>query len=315
MKSFTAIAPAKINLHLRVFPKAKGQDYHEIENVMQTISLHDKLKIRVPENEEESKIVINERNRKINDAFGIKEIPHAITELKNATLSILIDDKTGQNIDVPIEDNLITKAIKKSLETNHFKNKTHIEISLEKNIPAQAGLGGGSSDAAATLLFMQKMLQLTDTQVAEIAKEIGCDVLFFLKGSRVKLVGKGEEVKEELESLKTPIVIAKPRGGVSTKQCYDAFDECPSQSEAKGKFFLLNDLQRPACEINPSIIDVIDCISEVCERDDVLMTGSGSACFGICESFDEARRACTKLKLNGFWARACSCSPAKASLI
>ena len=315
MKNFTAIAPAKINLQLKVFPINKGQTFHELENVMQTISLHDKLTFKIPESDEDLKKATNERNRKINDAFGIKEIQHETIELGNATVSILIDDKTGQNIKIGIEDNLITKAILKSLEVKDLGNKTHFEIILEKNIPAQAGLGGGSTDAAATILFMQKILNLSDDQVREIAGEIGCDVAFFLIGGKVKLVGRGEIVADIQESLKTPIVIAKPEGGVSTKQCYQTFDEMPHNTKEKGKFSLVNDLSIPACTINSDIEKVLACLEGVCENENVLMTGSGSACFGMCDSFDEARRACGQAKLNGFWSRACSCTSLKASLI
>ena len=320
MRSFTAIAPAKVNLQLRVDVNEPNETFHKVQTVMQTLSLHDKLQFLIPDNEEDMKAVTNARNRKINDAFGLKEAN--ATTLKDAglTISVLIDDHTSQNIQIAIEDNLVTKAILKSLNSTNrmledaFPMK-HIEAFIEKNIPAQAGLGGGSSDAVATLQVMSEIININNRQKASIAANLGSDVPFFLYGGRAEMFGTGVNFSKKLDSLKNPIVLIKPKNGVDTKSCYEAFDKHPKTMHPKGSLGLVNDLQESACKINPEIIDVLDLLKEHCEEDDILMSGSGSACFAICDTFSHAQAIATVASKRNWWSRACSFVDVKACLL
>lgn len=312
MLKFTAIAPAKINLHLRVFPKSEGEKFHSVENIMQTLTLHDKLTFLVPENDEDFEQVRSIRNRKINDCYGIKEANAQHYEKDDLSVSLLVDDHTDQNLQIPIDRNLITRALQASFNRTQ---KTHVEVLLKKNIPAQGGLAGGSSDAAATLQMAKKCWGVNDGKIARIAACLGSDVPYFLTGGRAKMLETGTELAEKLPSLKSPVVLVKPESGVSTKECYAKFDEMQNKALPKGEFGLLNDLQKPACSMEPSIRTTIKLLEENCEPENVLMSGSGSACFAICDTFEQARNVTTIATKEGLWARACSCANVKASLI
>ena len=127
--------------------------------------------------------------------------------------------------------------------------------------------------------------------------------------------GNGAILAENLTSLKNPIVLVKPNEGVSTKNCYEKFDEVPKNFPAIGKFHLRNDLEKPACALCPEISEVLVILRSLCNKEDVLMSGSGSACFAICESFEFARKVATLATRNGWWSRACSCVDLKASVL
>ena len=312
MITYTAIAPAKINLQLRVFPKLETQDFHKVENTMQTLSLHDKLTFLVPESDDDFKHILSVRNRKINDCYGIKDACALTCENGGLSVTILTDDRTGQNLQIPVEDNLITKAL---LATANLNEKLHVEVFVEKNIPAQAGLGGGSSDAAATLQMTKEFFGHSEEETTSIATQLGSDVPYFLTGGRVKMSDTGTTLTETFPSLKNPVVLIKPECGVSTKDCYEKFDAMQNSTEPKGQFSLLNDLQNPACCLQTDISDTLQFLEENCAPENVLMTGSGSCCFAICDTFDQARKIATIATRKGYWARGCSCANIKASLI
>ncbi|MDO4841252.1 MAG: hypothetical protein Q3982_01050 [Phoenicibacter congonensis] len=338
MKKFSAIAPAKINLTLKVAPLAEDKNKHEVETVMQTVTLHDTLFVSIPENEADELEVVNKRNRKINDAYGIKESGVQTFKEGNLEVSIVIDDLTGQNLKINGEDNLVTKAFCACAKKANLAKEMHIEVLLEKNIPAQAGLGGGSSDAAAALAIAKELFGLSDDVIAEIAAELGSDIAFFLNGGRAKMAGDGSVTTETLDSLKCPVLLVRPNDGVSTAECYAKFDElngaingdgdkCAAPQNGAingdgGKFAaaenasveLQNDLQEAAVSLCPEIKEVLNLLSENCGSKNVLLCGSGSCCFGICESFDQARKLASLASKQGYWSRACSCVNLKGTL-
>lgn len=282
---------------------------------MQTLSLHDKITFSIPETHADFEQICSVRNRKINDCFGIKDARALTCDEDGMTITVSIDDRTGQNLQIPVEDNLITQAIRKSFRASEITQASHVEVWVEKNIPAQAGLGGGSSDAAATLQMTTDVFGLSSTTAQKIARELGSDVPFFLWGGRAKMSDTGATLSETLPSLKNPVVLVKPTCGVSTKECYEQFDKMTDTAKPKGEFKLLNSLQKPALSINKEISDTLELLEKNCGADNCLMTGSGSACFGICNTFDQARKIATLATKRGWWARACSCANIKASLI
>ena len=315
MKKFIAIAPAKINLQLKVYPIVPKETHHEVETVMQTLTLHDKLTFFIPENEGDFKEIENKRTRKINDAWGIKETQSSTFTKNNLSISILIDDRTGQNMKIPVDANLITKSLISAAKTSQTANSTHIEVFLEKNIPAQAGLGGGSSDAAAALVVAKQLFSINENQLTEIASELGADVPFFLTGGRTKMCGTGSTVAKKMTSLKKPVVVVKPHAGINTKQCYCTFDENHETMLPQGEFSLQNDLQHSAISLCSEIASALCLLEKHCNHENVLMTGSGSACFGICDTFKQASNIAALAIQNDLWAHACSCANIKATLI
>lgn len=311
MKTIDAISPAKVNLSLEVGKLDDKTKKHDVKTLMQTLTLHDNLEFFVATNKSEKNDILSIRNAKKNSIYGIKETPTQEIEGENLSIAITIDDRSCHDLKIDINENLITKALLLAAKESNFKEKLHIEVFLEKNIPAMAGLGGGSSNAAATLRAAN--LIFDDENLVSSSKEIstnlGSDVVFFLQGGQALMGKDGSKLLETHASMKNSLVILKPKAGVSTRLCYEKFDEMKCKDDVHGEFNLKNDLLSPACLICDDISKTINFLKEnLTEAENVSMTGSGSACFGITKDFSEASKIACKASLNGYWAHACSCS-------
>ena len=225
------IAPAKVNLVLNV-GDARADGYHEVSTVMHTLMLHDVLYVRhVPHVKKE---------------LG-PELPSDVSGASgNVQLQIKTIMVSSDGVVVPYvenSNNLVTKAVyalDEALgrdESNGECEKTPkmcegaepecIEIYVEKHIPAQAGLGGGSSDAAAALLGVAKLWGVSENNPAilETAKQLGSDVAFFLQGGCAEYENKGDELVRTITSTKQNVLLVKPTAGLSTAEVYKKFDE------------------------------------------------------------------------------------------
>jgi len=176
-------APAKINLSLDVLYK-REDGYHELEMVMTTVDLADRLELV---DLEEDQIKIHSHSRFVPDD----------------------------------ERNLAYKAA--NLIKTRFQIKRGIEITIEKNIPVSAGLAGGSSDAAAVLRGLNKLwnLGLTQQELAELGSEIGSDVAFCVYGGTALARGRGEIITPLSPPPSCWVVLAKPPIGVSTSEIFE----------------------------------------------------------------------------------------------
>jgi 4-diphosphocytidyl-2-C-methyl-D-erythritol kinase len=178
-----------------------------------------------------------------------------------------------------------------------------VHITLQKRIPAEAGLGGGSADAAAALLAATRLwrLDLDLASLARLAAHLGSDVPFFLAGGTALGIGRGDDVSPLPEPPATPIVIAKPRVGVATADAYRWVDEdrrarprrptrvlpatWPAWAVGLG-----NDLEAPVARRHPAIRRLVRALV----NEGALyaaMTGSGSAVFGVFDEPDAADAA------------------------
>ncbi|MEN2258707.1 4-(cytidine 5'-diphospho)-2-C-methyl-D-erythritol kinase [Paraclostridium benzoelyticum] len=187
MNSIDLKSRAKVNLSIDVLGK-REDGYHLVEMIMQTIDLYDKLKI---------------------------------TEIEEN--SILIK---SNSLDIPLnEDNIMYKAV--NLLKNQFNIEKGIEISIEKNIPVAAGMAGGSSNAAAVLVGLNKLwnLGLSENELKDIGLKLGADVPFCITGGSALAEGIGEEltnIKGLPENLN--ILVCKPNIFVSTKEVYQSLN-------------------------------------------------------------------------------------------
>lgn len=212
------------------------------------------------------------------------------------TLTIELHDHdvlTCTDPSLPIDDsNLILKA------TNLFRRKTNLaqgfKIHLIKRIPIQAGLGGGSSNAATTLWACN---QLTKANVSlnslkEWSAEIGSDISFFFSQGTAYCTSRGEAVYH-LPALETKALwIVKPQGGLSTPEVYRRLNFSTPVSEKavkrdldgflSGSLPYFNDLEKPAFEIRPELLELKTFLLE-CGFETVLMSGSGSSFFCLGE--------------------------------
>lgn len=259
-------APAKINLDLRVLGK-RPDGFHEIRTVFHTISLADTLEI----------------------AFT----PAAATEISVA------------GADIP--DNLVVKAARLVLEAAGASGRA--EFRLGKKIPMGAGLGGGSSDAAAVLLALPVLAgaRMDGAQLARLAAELGSDVPFFLLGGAAVGLGRGTELYPLPDFPARAGVLAAPGVHVCTAEAYAALGFPPSSgltTEAQqNKIFSFqsqiwsgewyaprNDFEAVVFARHPELADCKRRLEEAGAKP-ALMTGSGSALYGLFGARAEAARA------------------------
>ncbi|MGA1979786.1 MAG: 4-(cytidine 5'-diphospho)-2-C-methyl-D-erythritol kinase [Sedimentisphaerales bacterium] len=187
-------APAKINLSLLIAGK-RPDGFHEIETIMAKVNFYDEIFI--------------EHNIKGNLALVCKG-PQWAPE--------------GQ-------ENLVYKAAKMLLES--YGQGADIKITLTKNIPAGTGLGSASSDAAATLMGLNKYLdlQLPNAELAKLAAQLGSDVAFFLDGPLAFCTGKGEKIKKLKKDFSFCALLILPDISVSTQKVYANYTHEPALYE------------------------------------------------------------------------------------
>jgi 4-diphosphocytidyl-2-C-methyl-D-erythritol kinase len=243
-------APAKINLSFEI--KGRCDDgFHEIETLMAPISLSDRLTI--------------ERGKSTN---GIQ---------------FFCDDSSLSNG----EENLVVKAAK--LFQRATKTGAGVEIALEKEIPHGAGLGGGSSDAATTLLGLNEIFEtgLGQKDLIELAAQIGSDVPFFILGSAATCRGRGEIVEAARLPARFDLLLAKPDFGVPTPWAYERWKnsrELPGVRYAAQKFSgarFVNDLERPVFEKFVLLGYLKTWLRLQPEVGASLLSGSGSTVFAV----------------------------------
>ena len=176
-----------------------------------------------------------------------------------------------------------------------------VKINIKKGIPLRSGLGGGSSDAAAVINALNKILKLdAPAEVLEkVAAEVGADVPFFIRGGMQRADGIGEKLTPVKCDFRPYFIVAAPAKGAATDEVYAKFDEIdPQRSDGTGKIlhamsfelnpydFLSNSLLPAATALVPEIEDVLTKLSATSTM--VNMTGSGSAVFGL---FDRPEKA------------------------
>ena len=189
------------------------------------------------------------------------------------------------------KDNLATKAA--YLFLNEFKLETGVRIHLEKAVPVGAGLGGGSSDAAAVLLALRDLTKIdcSDEKLAELAARLGSDIPFFIYRTQSICKGRGEIIepialKESLQGL-----LVHPGFGVSTPWAYKTYAQNPAQGvagRAFADFTLRNDLEPPAFSKYPWLPTAKAWFQKQPEVLDSLMSGSGSSVFALTSSAEAA---------------------------
>jgi len=254
--------------------KKLSSGYHNIQAVMQKIDISDNIELE-PLNEDQ--IVVECTNK----------------ELEN-------------------ENNLAYKAA--FLLKNKFKVRHGARIFIEKNVPIEAGLGGGSSDAATTLVNLNKLwgLKLKERQLIELASQIGSDVPFFIGEGAASVEGIGDKIKRIKKSFSINIVLINPGFRVSTRWAYSAFDRQKPKIKTKANINSLvkaiekkdikeiaNNLHNDFEPIVGRRYKIINEIKNNLLRNDALnacVSGSGPTVFGVYNSIYEAREAFFKIQ-------------------
>ena len=266
MELFRVRSAAKVNLTLDIL-KTRADGYHELASIVHTIGIWDELQIRF-----------------VDEAVSLK-CNHA--ELEG-------------------DDNLCVRAVKLWREST--KEKFGAEIELQKQIPTGAGLGGGSGNAAAMIQVLNRKFPVDESEMHRIATKLGADVPLFLRGGAMLMEGIGEKLTP-LSSTNGWLLLVKPRESFSTPDIYRAWDaQNRSSTNATPQMRAIwnrnslaeiagnmeNDLQFAAQELSP--LPRI-CCKMLCEVGAIgaQMSGSGSACFGVFETENDARIAQEKL--------------------
>lgn len=186
-----APAYAKINLHLGIYPHNVGESgYHRADSVMVALELADTVTLSYNEHAQQNTVVMD------------------------------------AGPDVAMKDNTAFRALEAMCQT--FHKQPAYTVTIQKHIPAQAGLGGSSSDAATTIKLLCKFwgIDALDARVVRVAQSIGADVAFFLHPIPAYLNGVGATLQESFEHVPSiPCVIVRPQAGVSTPVAYRLFDE------------------------------------------------------------------------------------------
>ncbi len=271
MRTISVKAPAKINLTLDVLGK-RPDGYHEVEMVMTTVDLADRLELTVLDSDE--------------------------IRIQSEHAYVPNDHR-----------NLAYRAAE--LLRERFNIQQGVEIVLDKQIPVAAGLAGGSSDAAATLRGMNELfsLNLSLEELAELGAEIGSDVSFCVIGGTAIARGRGEQLEMIPAPPPCYVVLGKPKLGVSTADVYRAvrMDEVhhPNTSamvEAiRQKDFhgicenLGNSLESVTLKLHPEVNQIKETMQH-CGAEGVLMSGSGPTVFALIEHEQKAHRIYNGLK-------------------
>lgn len=266
----TVRAHAKVNLSLRVGPRRRD-GFHELHTVYQALALHDTLR------------------------FARRRGPFSLSS-----------SAPGVPIDT---SNLIYQAAEALWRRlGRTGDPRDLAIRLQKRIPMQAGLGGGSSDAAATLVALNRFWtgRLAREALVEIAATLGSDVPFFLLGGTALGVGRGEIVQPMPDAPPRAVVLVRPDVRVSTAEAYGWFDSdtrlvtpvSPTAPAPAGDGWpgpIMNDLEAPVVRRRPEIgaarQALLDAGALVAG-----MAGSGSVVFGLFDRPDRAQAAARGLR-------------------
>lgn len=298
--SVKLVAPAKVNLYLDIGAQ-RSDGYHEVTTIMHALLLHDVLRMKTAPAAPGAGLVVDLTSR---SCEGLAPL------------------------DVAPSDNIVSKAVRRFAEALGRQQDETIVVNIEKHIPAEAGLGGGSSDAAAALVGAALLwgVPTDDSLIEETARALGADVAFFLHGGCACLTGVGDVLDHALAPMDAPVVLIKPEGGVSTAAAYRAFDRDPSFVSADQRAValsatraqdvpLVNNLVPVSEGMLPALVDIRAWTSSHEDVEASLMSGSGSAVFAICASIDAATRVAAQARSRGWWARSTTFGPARATSV
>lgn len=302
MKNVTKIiSPAKVNLVLAVGEKQEN-GFHEVQTIMHSLALHDTLSMR-----------------RFDD------------EGSGEGLQVMLKCESSFTIDpllIKAEENIAYKAVVELAKALGRTQDETIEMVLNKVIPAEAGLGGGSSNAAAALVGAATLwgIGVEDERVQEVASRLGADVSFFLKGGCARLSGKGDVFEAQLEPRSGFVLLIRPDAGVSTGKAYATFDDAPvlpgaeylsslAGLNAAADVSLYNNLEKAACSVTPVVAEVLEWGRAAAGKENVVLCGSGSAVCCIFDSYQAACEASVEARKHEWWTRVTSFSPLGAAIV
>jgi 4-diphosphocytidyl-2-C-methyl-D-erythritol kinase len=263
LKQITVLAPAKINLGLDIIGR-REDGYHLLKMIMQTVSLYDEVTVSIVDS--------------------------------GLSMEIEYDSEPGKYADLPVDDsNLCIKAAKQMIDK--YRLNYGFSIKLLKRIPSEAGLAGGSADAAATMIAIRDLLlpEVTNEELAEISLPIGADVPYCILKGTMLAEGIGEVLTRLNNMPRTDVLLVKPDVAVSTGEAYHRIDSQenlvhppideiidrlnPERIESIGEI-LGNVFEDMVIDTYPKVKELK---RELLDQGafGALMSGSGSCCYGL----------------------------------
>lgn len=270
-RQVSVAAPAKVNLILRILDRRPDDGYHNLWSIMQTVDLKDEVVLRVGSQ------------------------PGRI-------------ELTCDQPDIPLgSDNLVCRAA--ALVLGRARLDHGLDIELHKRIPMGAGLGGGSSDAAATILGLNRLLDLgwALQQMAEIGASLGSDIPFFFFAPCAKVGGRGDLVSPLALNGRRAVLLVNPGFGIETKWAYQTLAASRASAPALGKDLaeldgrpsiswedlrplMANDFEGVVFPRHPVLREIKETLLSH-GAESAFLSGTGATVFGIFESLPEATRA------------------------
>lgn len=275
-------APAKINLTLCI-GRRRPDGFHDLESLFQAVGVYDQVTL---EGTDDGEIRV-----------------------------------TASDARIPCDERNTAFRAARLLRDRHAAGRG-VRIHLEKRIPSEAGLGGGSSDAAAVLRGLNRLwaLELPAGELAELGAGVGSDVPFFVYGGCALVRGRGEQVEPLAGSAFGWVVLVKPAFGVSTARAYAELaarragapppDCAPATAAMRAALesgsaaavgrALVNDLEAPAAAMHPEIEQLKQELLDA-GATGALLSGSGSTVFGVFATEEGARQAAERLGVRWPW--------------
>ncbi|MBI3356610.1 MAG: 4-(cytidine 5'-diphospho)-2-C-methyl-D-erythritol kinase [Nitrospirae bacterium] len=274
--SITVLAPAKINLILRILDR-RPDGFHNLWSLMQTVGLEDEVVIRLSQD-------------------------HSTIRLQCDSLSLSTD-----------HTNLVHRAAAAVL--HHSERKVGLDIMLTKRIPVGAGLGGGSSDAAATIIGLNRLLNLgwSAMDMAQVAQVLGSDIPFFFFAPSATVAGRGEHVSSIQIAGNRWVVLVNPGFPVETKWAYQQLSASRAEVQplshshaALGRERHLswkqilevaeNDFEVPVFKAHPGLQEIKRALLDQ-GAEAALLSGSGATVFGVFRNEVEAQQARARVQV------------------
>jgi len=275
-------APAKVNLVLRVLER-EASGYHRIETLLCGIALSDRIRVE----------------RRSGPGVGV--------QIRSAW-------DLG-----PEEENLVVRAARAFLDRVDREARGGVALRLEKEVPPGSGLGGGSSDAAAVLRAMNRLHgdPLAEEELLRLGGGLGSDVPFFLGASPLALArGRGERLTALPPLPPRPLLLVVPPFGVSTTEAYGRLDRRREEGGGVSRSGILgsehggsweavsgsaeNDFETVVFDLHPELARVREALAGS-GAEPALLTGSGSALFGVFRDAEALERARSSLETGGGW--------------
>jgi len=276
MRHLAISVPAKINLHLEILGRRRD-GFHELRTLFQSIDLFDRL---------------------------------WASEAPPGELNLGVDPAGGYGSHA---DNLVLRAARSLAD---FTGVTAgAELRLEKNIPVRGGLGGGSADAAAALVLLDRLwgCDLDELDLHRLAAGLGSDVPFFLHGGLALGIGRGDEVFELPDQEALAVVVAVPNVGVSSASAYDCVGSWLTSNRPEGNLYafaaglrgkldwrvMTNELEEVVVSSRPEVGEVLRILRSSGSLH-ASLSGSGAASFAVFDDPRAARRAAAELPAEWF---------------